>query len=88
MELMNIVELSEKVKHLEEALEKQVFVEAGHIVLKVNYKYPICLSRCDTPGKIVDWVSHLTQITWVTTGIINRFVTLACRENKIEIPNA
>lgn len=42
-----------------------------------DFDYDIALSRCSTPEKILQWVSHLSQKTWVTTEIIERFVAVA-----------
>lgn len=80
--------LAEKMKKQEETLQKQVFLADGHIVINVSYEYNIELSRCNTPEKLLHWVWHLTEKTWMTNDVMRRFIEVACRENNIEMENS
>ena len=81
------MEIFEKVKQHEEKLNKQVSVEDNHIVINVTYEYNIELSRCDTAEKLLHWVWHLTEKTWMMNDVLRRFIEVACRENKISMEN-
>lgn len=47
--------------------------------------YIIELFRCNTEEKILAWVLHLTEKTWVTCDIINEFIQLASERNNVTI---
>ena len=71
-------------------LDKQVQVKEGHIVLNSTPEneqadYNIELSRCDSPEKLLGWIRHLTEKTWLTMDMLDRFISVASAENKIEI---
>lgn len=72
----------------EERLRKQVYVEDDHIVINVVTEYNVAKTRCDTPEKLLHWVWHLTEKTWMTNEIMRRFIEIACRENGIEMQNS
>jgi hypothetical protein len=78
-------EIWDKMKSDDETLDKQVYVEEGHIVINVEYEYNIELGRCDTYEKILAWVMHLSVKTWMTQKITRRFVNVALREAKLAI---
>lgn len=82
------MDLIKKIEAQEKLLQKQVAVVDGHIVINVEYEYNIALSRCNTPEKLLHWVWHLTEKTWMTTEVMRRFIEVACRENKITMDNA
>jgi hypothetical protein len=77
--------LAEKMTEHEKMLQKQVSVADGHIVINVSYEYNIELSRCNTPEKLLHWVWHLTEKTWMTNDVMRRFIEVACRENSIKM---
>lgn len=58
-------------------------VEGKAIVLVGGFSYVITLDRCDTLEKILDWVLHLSEKTWVTTDLIESFIHLAIDANNI-----
>ena len=79
---------SQAIDQLETHLKKmteQCYIKDGFIVFNVDYEYNINLSRCDTPAKILGWVQHLCEKTWITRELIERFISLATRHNKIKI---
>lgn len=80
--------LAEKMKEQEKMLQKQVSVSDGHIVINVSYEYNIELSRCNTPAKLLHWIWHLTEKTWMTNDVMRRFIEVACRENNIKMENS
>jgi hypothetical protein len=73
-------------KHMEE-LEKTVSVKEDHIVINVHYEYNIAISSCDTYERILGWVYHLTEKTWISRDVLRRFIQVACHESKIVIPH-
>ena len=81
---VNIVDSLEQL----EAVQRQVYVQNNSIVLDVAYEYSIALSRCDTAEKLLSWVLHLQQKTWVNSLITERFVSLACQANGIRLDDA
>ncbi len=65
-------------------------MKEGHIVLNATPEneladYNIALSRCDTPEKLLGWIRHLSKKTWLTMDMLDRFISEACHENKVEI---
>lgn len=42
--------------------------------------YEIEASRCNTAAKLVGWIAHLSQKTWVTTDHIEYLIELVARE--------
>ncbi|MEM1145199.1 MAG: hypothetical protein AAGI88_21685 [Pseudomonadota bacterium] len=80
--------LKDEVMNQMQRLEKQVYIADDHIVINVSYEYNIALSRCDTPEKLLHWVWHLTEKSWMTNEVMRRFIDVACRENKIEMHDA
>ncbi len=67
----------------EEELRKLCTLEDGHILL--NHFYNIDLDRCDTHEKILAWIYHLGEKTWVTPDMLRRFIAIACDANNLEI---
>ncbi len=59
----------------------RVKIEDGYIVLDGHYD--IKLNRCDTKAKILDWVCHLSEKTWVTKKTITDFIDAACSAHGI-----
>lgn len=79
--------ISKTAEEQEEVLRQQVFVADNHIVINVCVEYNIALSRCNTPEKILSWVWHLTEKTWMTNKVMRRFIELACSENRVHLSN-
>ena len=46
--------------------------------------YEIVKSRCDTHAKILSWVLHMGQKSWVTTEAIQKFILLAIQTNGLK----
>lgn len=65
-------------------MPKQVYVKNDTIVINVNYEYNIEISRCDTAEKLLGWVHHLTEKTWMTNEAMRSFIEIACKESGIE----
>lgn len=86
MTILKIGDLAEQVMAEEETLRRQIYVEDGHIVINISYEYNIPLSGCDTPERILHWVWHLTEKTWMTQEVSRRFIELACHENGLPRP--
>lgn len=82
---MNLVE---KMHSRREALEKQVYVEDGHIVINVSYEYNTALNRYDSAEKLLHWIWYLTEKNWMTNGVMRRFIEVACKENNIDMIDA
>ncbi len=80
--MQNII--SEMQKH-DALLNKQVFFADDHIVINVEYEYNIALSRCNTESKILSWVHHLTEKTWMTNEVMERFIEMACEAHNLTL---
>jgi hypothetical protein len=72
----------------ENRLQKQVSVKEGHIVINVTYEYNIALDTCQSYKNILSWVLHLTEKTWMTTEVLERFIRVACHEAGLETPTS
>lgn len=72
---------------LRERLTK-IVVDDTHLTIKVDehYDYEIALDRIDSPAKILQWVIHLTEKTWMTTELMRQFVLAACTRAGVD-PN-
>ena len=66
-------------------LEKQVYIDGNCIVINVTHEYNIALSRCDTPEKLLGWVWHLCEKTWITRKVLCRFIEVASEFHNISI---
>lgn len=80
-------DLRKELEEHEVLLEKQVYIDAGHIVINVKYEYNIALNRCDSLEKILGWATHLCEKTWMSLDVMERFIRLAARHHKLDIPN-
>lgn len=63
----------------------EVYVDGDFVVLQASYDYAIPLDQCGTSERILGWVSHLCQKTWVTPDVIQRFIDIAAGENGVKI---
>jgi hypothetical protein len=54
-----------------------VTADEGCITIHGPFEYEIELARCATAVAILQWVRHLSEKTWVTTEMIERFVDVA-----------
>ena len=63
---------------------KRCRIEDGYVVLTYDEKYPngstydIELERIDTHEKLIQWVMHLIEKTWVTKELIELFIYTVC----------
>jgi len=74
----------------EEELSKIVYIEDGFIIFKGcgvdhSFEYTISLLRCSTHQAILKWSYHLTEKTWITIPMLNRFIILATQEHNLRI---
>lgn len=51
-----------------------------------EFVYDIDLTRCDTPEKILSWVQHLSDKSWVSPRTLSGFVANACAYHNIILP--
>jgi hypothetical protein len=49
-----------------------------------SHPYRIAKNRCNTEGKILDWILHLSGKKWITTQMIYDFAELAMEESGIK----
>ena len=83
--IMSLDDLQQEWEQEQEILAKQCYVEDDCIVIDVSHEYPIALRRCATPEAILGWVDHLSSKTWITNGVIRRFILLATQHHGITI---
>lgn len=67
-----------------EDLQKAVYVKDGHIVINVISEYNVALDRCNTAERLLNWILHLNEKTWMTPPVMNRFIRIACERNGIK----
>lgn len=68
-----------------ERRQNLVTADDGWITIHGPFAYEIALSRCSTAVAILQWVRHLSEKTWVTTEMIERFVAVASGKAGIDI---
>ena len=68
----------------ERNLDRLCRIEDGFIVLGDEINYAIKLSRCASYEKIVWWVSHLSEKTWMTLDLLARFIETACEHHGLQ----
>jgi hypothetical protein len=58
----------------------RIVVDETHLTINVgeHYKYEIARSRINDPLKILQWVIHLAEKTWMTPELNRQFVIAAC----------
>lgn len=74
-----------KLEEHEALLEKQVYISEGHIVINVCYEYNVPIERCNSPEKLLGWIVHLCEKTWMTTTVLERFAQVAAAESGFAI---
>ena len=74
-----------KLEERDALLAKQVFVDGDRIIIDALYPYEIGLDRCDTHEKILAWVVHLADKTWVNPEIMQRFALLAAGQHGLVV---
>lgn len=64
---------------------QKVFVDSACISIRVDSGslYEITLNSIDTHKKLVEWIHHLTEKTWVTGEIIHDVINAAIHANKL-----
>ena len=85
--IKDLKKLREEMLQHEEQLRKQVYVDGELLTINVKYEYQIELARCDTLEKILAWVVHLSEKTWISPDVLERFVHVACRHHGLKLPN-
>ncbi len=68
-----------------EELAKKVFLDGDAVILDVSGRYEIALDRWHTPERLLGWIVHLCEKTWMTNPVMRRFIALASDANKITI---
>lgn len=66
-------------------LQKQVYIKEDHIVINVMYEYDIPIERCNTPDKLLAWMVHLCEKTWMNTAVLERFAQVAAQKSGISL---
>lgn len=56
---------------------EQCFIDGDYLVVRSEPEYSVKLDRCDTPEKILSWVYHLSEKTWVDTDLLGSFIRTA-----------
>ena len=82
---MDFKDLKEQVLAHNNKLKKLIYIEDRCIVINTVGEYCIELDRCDTPEKLLEWVHHLCEKTWMTTDILARFIEVASVKNEMTL---
>ena len=59
-----------------------------HIVIPITplQDYNIPISKCDNMEKVLGWVIHLLEKSWVTKEIIDKFIQTALNHHNLTRP--
>lgn len=83
--MSDIESIRKRAEETREYLNKAVQVIDGYIVINVAYEYDIPIKECGTAERILGWVLQLSEKTWMTMEVLNRFVHVAAREAGVKI---
>lgn len=88
--MMGSKKIFEEFQEHQEMLSRKLQVKEGHIVLNPMpcdslAEYSIALDSCDTSAKLLGWIRHLLEKTWLEMDMLDRFIAEACDKNKIKI---
>lgn len=78
--------LFEAYKAEQAELDALVSIQGDHITIQKGGGYDIPLAECDSHERIVAWTIQLTDKSWMSAQIVNRFVKLALNEHKLGYP--
>lgn len=78
--------LFEAYKKEQAELEVIVSIQGDYITITKGGVYDIPLAGCDTYKKIVAWTIQLTDKSWMSAQIVNRFVKLALEAHNLDYP--
>lgn len=78
--------LSEAYKAEQAELEALVSIKGEYITIQKGGGYNIPLAGCDTHERITAWTIQLTDKSWMSAQIVNRFVKLALEARKLGYP--
>lgn len=60
--------------------------ETGYFAIDTGtYEYRIDFGRCNTVEKIIGWMNHLSEKTWMTKEMLNVFVQMTLSRIGYEI---
>jgi hypothetical protein len=64
----------------------RIIVDESYLTINVDdhYRYEIALDRINNPVKILQWVIHLAEKTWMTTELMRQFVIASCTKAGID----
>lgn len=82
---MNLTEVAQRAAEHRQKLAEAVYVIENHIVIKVGDEYNIAINRCDTAEKLLHWVWHLCEKTWMTPEILRYFIEVASKQSGIKM---
>jgi hypothetical protein len=86
MAIKTIRQLTELAAAADTELAMKVFVDGRNVVLLGGgYEYRVAADRCDTAVKLLEWVAHLAEKTWMDMRQLRRFIDLAAKLNGINI---
>lgn len=54
----------------------------------IDEHYPIAFDDCDSAEKILSWILHLSEKTWVTTDLLRRFIEQASARINLDVHSA
>ncbi|EMF4673503.1 hypothetical protein ACN1OJ_004125 [Providencia stuartii] len=71
------------------ALNATLKVDKTHFVFKHGDtdldEYEILISSCDTAEKLVTWIFHLTEKSWMNIELLRHFIRVASKQSNINI---
>jgi hypothetical protein len=79
-------DLTEKVMELLETYKHIRFEEGFFVIDYGGYDYDIEQSQVDTVGKLLTWVLHLSEKSWMDSCRVRYFANLVAKHNNLKFP--
>jgi len=85
MEIKTTEQIREEYQETIERLSKMCYIKDDLLILQVGGEYNIALSRCDTAEKLLTWVHHLSEKTWMTRELLQFFMEKVADHHRIDL---
>ncbi|QJB69790.1 hypothetical protein [Parasphingorhabdus halotolerans] len=74
---------------MDELLDEKYYVEVDETTITINVKYPyeIPISQCNSTDKLLAWIIHLTEKTWIAPKVLREFAYKAASAGDFDLPH-
>ena len=70
-----------RISDLPEYVPPKIRATKHGIEINISYPYEIAHNRINTDAKILEWVHHLCEKTWMDTNAVGYFIEVAKKAN-------